>query len=100
MEFGELTAVCEHGEVVPCDITETQDCIFPPIFDYDVLAPPFKPVLVQGEAGVDQIEQHIVPNDLKSWDRERLLRQKRRESILRGQGNGKDLSVVACEIPC
>lgn len=60
-------AVGEHGEVVPLHVEEGEDDVFPAMAEHEA-APAGEAVAVEGEGGVDKVEQDVVEEGLEGGD--------------------------------
>lgn len=61
-------SVSQDGEVVPLHVEEGENDVFPAILEHQT-APAFEAVPVEGEGGVDDIEQDVVEEGLKGRNR-------------------------------
>lgn len=87
------TAISQYREVVPLHIQKCQDEILPSILEQE--SPPLlEAIFVERERRIDEIQEHVIPKRLESWDRKGLGRQQRRKGISPCNAERKDLSAV------
>lgn len=84
-------AVGQDDEVVALDVEEGQDQEAPAVLEHH-LAPALEAVLVDGVAGVDDVEQHVVEEGLEGRDAGALARQQLAERVGRRDADGEHLA--------
>ena len=83
-------AVTENDKVVSLDIKESQDDVPPAILE-DHARPLLEAVAVDGVAGVDEVEQHVVEEALECWDRGSFGSEERGEGVCSGLAESDSL---------